>query len=126
MTARERLLAVLRGESPKVTSWAPYIGPPHFESMFPEYRAIGQDTPQDEQTVLDRLRFEVKFHREIGADVGKWSSVFHEIRHSKVKVRQFIRDGDHIVEYETPIGAISHILRPSTAGDATCAVSTSP
>jgi uroporphyrinogen-III decarboxylase len=118
MTARERLLAVLRGESPSVTSWAPYIGPPHFELIVPEYRAIGQDWASEQQN-LDRLRLEVKYHQEIGADLGKWGSVFHDIRHSGVQLRQTSRDDEHVVEYETPIGSISHILRRSDLGDAT-------
>jgi hypothetical protein len=118
MTARERLLAVLRGASPEVTSWAPYIGPPHFELMSPEYRAIGQDWTS-EQDSLDRLAFEVQFHKEIGADVGKWGSVFHDIRHSKVRLNQSSRDDEHVVEYETPIGSISHVMRRSDLGEAT-------
>ena len=81
MTARDRLLGVLRGEPPKVTSWAPYIGGPHFELMFPEYRLPGQDAATerspgypdvltDEAWRLDQFRFEVQLLRVIGADVA--------------------------------------------------------
>jgi uroporphyrinogen-III decarboxylase len=117
MTARERLLAVLRGESPSVTSWAPYIGPWHFDLMFPDYRAIGGDWRSEQQN-LDRLRYEVRFHKEIGADVGKWGSIFHDVRHSKVKLKEYSRDDEHIVEYETPLGSISHVLKRADMGEA--------